>query len=135
MYGPGNVQIPIAANTPLPIPADGVYQVTVVAKLLDAFGNVVPGKNVSLSAGQGSQAVITPASAMTTVDNGAAVFTVTNLALQTLTFTATDTTDGIVLPETPSVQFIAPPADRAAFPPNPTRYSTTASASRRSPSR
>jgi hypothetical protein len=119
-YGPGNIHIPSSSGVPLPIPADGVYQATVVVKLLDNFGNVIPGKTVSLSAGAGSQAVITPPTAVTTVDNGAALFTVTSLAFQSMTLTATDVTDGVVLDETAIIEFIPPPAAGASIFANPT---------------
>ena len=114
-YGPGDLQIPTSTGVPLPIPADGV----------------LPGDHRRQAAGRlrqrrsredgfagdrsGSQAVITPPTAVTTVDNGAALFTVTNLAFQTLTFTATDVTDGVVLAETPSVEFVPPPAAAASI--------------------
>ena len=78
---------------PLLIPADGTSKAYVVVRLLDAFGNVVSGKTVSLSASVGSHATITPTTGVTDVDNGSVIFTVTNLTVENVTFTATDVTD------------------------------------------
>ena len=68
-------------------------------QLRDANGNTVTGKTISLTANAGSHAVITPVNTVTTVHNGAAVFKVKNASFENVTFTATDTTDGIVLVE------------------------------------
>ena len=93
----------------LPVPADGVAIAYVVVRLADALGNVVGGKTVSLSSAA-SSAVITPAMAVTRSDDGIAIFTVTNLAVETLTFTATDVTDGVTLAQTARVAFVVPTA-------------------------
>lgn len=86
------------------VPADGTSTGGVLVRLLDANGNTVTGKTVTLTA-NGGTATITPASGVTTVDNGAVVFTVTNLNAETVTFTATDTTDGIQLSNSADVNF------------------------------
>jgi hypothetical protein len=58
------------------------------------------------------------------VDNGAVIFEVTNLTPETVTFTATDTTDGVVLDQTASVTFSVPPAVSAGI----TAFPTTVTA-------
>jgi Bacterial Ig-like domain (group 1) len=103
------------------IPADGLTQAVVVVQLLDANGNFVSGKNVTLAASGGNPQI--SGSATTTVDNGAAVFTVTDLSPETVILTATDTTDNIQLAQTASITFVPPPATTigiSAFPASPT---------------
>jgi pro-kumamolisin-like protein/Big-like domain-containing protein/outer membrane protein with beta-barrel domain len=105
------------ANGSFAVPADGASQGGVLVTLLDSNGNTVSGKTVTLVASGGS-ATITPASAVTTVSNGAVAFTVTDLTTEALTFTATDTTDGVVLPAV-SLTFGVPPASSAGISANP----------------
>jgi hypothetical protein len=108
-----------APGAPLIVPADGVSQALVVVRLADAMGNVISGHTVSLIA-NGGNAQITPASGISTAENGAVVFTVTNLTYEDLTFTATDTTDGVVLHQTASITFGVPPATSAGISAAPT---------------
>ncbi len=96
------------------VAADGVSSTAVVVRLHDANGNAISGKTVTLTRNVGSSAQITPASAVTTVANGAAIFTLTNLVAETVTLTATDTTDAIVLPTT-TLPFGVPPAASASI--------------------
>jgi hypothetical protein len=112
--GPASVEFGSAAG----VPADGSTTGGVRVTLLDANGNIVSGKTITLTAAGGS-ARITPASAVTTVSNGAAIFSVTDLTPEAITFTATDTTDGITLPQTAQVTFAAPPASAAGITANP----------------
>jgi hypothetical protein len=86
------------------VAADGTT-VTLTATLRDAQGNVVAGKSVTLakSAGPGSP-VITPAS-VTTDAAGQAAFTVSSTTAGTMTFRATDATDGVVVTQTADVTF------------------------------
>jgi hypothetical protein len=102
------------------VAADGASAVFVVGRLRDANGNSVSGKTVTLAATPGSHAKITPASAISTIDNGAAVFEVTDLTPEKLDFTATDTTDAVVLKQTAAVPFVTPPAAGAAIDAFPT---------------
>jgi hypothetical protein len=97
------------------VAADGISKGYVVVRLRDVGTNTVAGKTVTLAANPGSQAVITPPSGVSTVDNGAVVFTVTNLTPETVTFAATDTTDGVVLDQKPSITFGVPPAAGAGI--------------------
>ena len=84
-------------------PADGTTEVVVRVQLLDSKLNTVQGKTVSLAANPSSHAVISSASGVSTVDNGAVIFTVTNDTIEDVTLTATDTTDNIVLAHTPTI--------------------------------
>ncbi len=100
------------------VAADGTSPGVIIVTLLDADGNVVAGKTVSLAANAGNHATIAPASAVSGSD-GVAVFKVTDLVAEELTFAATDSTDGVTLATTPSLPFIAPPANSgsvSAFP-------------------
>jgi hypothetical protein len=112
--GPATVEFGLATG----VPADGSSIGGVRVTLLDANGNIVSGKNVTLTAAGGS-AKITPANVVTSVADGAAIFTVTDLTAETITFTATDITDGITLPQTAQVAFAAPPAASAGITANP----------------
>jgi kumamolisin len=101
------------------IPADGATAANVVVRLRDANGHTVSGKTVVLDADPPGNVEIAPASANTTVDNGAANFEVKSLAPETVTFTATDTTDGVVLDASTTITFTVPQAASAgiqAFP-------------------
>ena len=86
--------------------ADGSDPATVTVRLLDSSSVPVPGKTVTLSAGSGSS-VITPTSAVSGAD-GTAVFTVTDTTPETVSYSADDTTDDVVLTATVSVTFAAP---------------------------
>jgi len=94
----------------MPAFADGTTPSYVVVRLVDSMGNLVVGKTVSLTANAGSHAVITPSIGVTTSDNGAVVFQVTDTVAEPLTFTARDTTDNITLAESPQLNGIAPMA-------------------------
>jgi hypothetical protein len=97
---------PNPEGSQLPIFADGTSPTFIVVSLADALGNTLSGKTVTLT-GTGS-AVITPASGVTTSDNGAVIFKATDLAYETVTFTATVNPGSIVLPQKPNVVFIPP---------------------------
>jgi Pro-kumamolisin, activation domain len=101
---------PQGSNIPLPSYADGVTQTYIVVTLADSNGVPLGGRNVTLSGGPGSHAVFYPTVLATDVDSGIAIFFVTDTTAETITVTATDTTNAIVLPETPKVQFFSPPA-------------------------
>jgi hypothetical protein len=110
----------VSSVLPTGYPADGVTDVIVRVQLRDANGNTVAGKAVSLTANAGSHAVITPVNAITTVNNGTAVFKVRNTSFENVTLTATDTTDGIVLSKKPVIPFAAPAAAAASIAATPT---------------
>ena len=75
--------------------------------LFDHLGNAVPGKAVSLAAAQGHTATVSPSS-VTTNQNGAAAFTVTDASVEAVQFSATDTTDSVPIINTATVTFGTP---------------------------
>jgi hypothetical protein len=81
---------------------------SIIVTLMDA-GTALPvaGHTVTLSGSTG-HAIITPAGPQVSDANGQVVFQVTSGTAETETFTATDTTDSVVITETFSVTF-APP--------------------------
>ena len=97
----------VAAYPPTVV-ADGQTQAGVVVSLLDANGNSISGQTVQLTMNGGSHAVITTLNSVSNVSNGAALFTVTDTFLETVTFTAT--VNGIPLSQHPTVQFVSRPA-------------------------
>jgi hypothetical protein len=108
------------ATAPLPSYADGTTQTFIVVTLVDANGIPVGGKNISLTANPGSQAVFTPSFLPSDADTGVAIFFVTDTTIETVTITATDTSDGIVLDGHPQISFMAPPAAGGAISAQPT---------------
>jgi kumamolisin len=129
-YAGGYFTIPLDADVPLIIYADGSSSANIVVRLADANGNMLSGKSVTLAASAGSHATVTPPGGVSDTGNGAVVFTVTDETLETLTFTATDTTDGVQLSEQPSIIFVTPPATSAgisAFPTTVTANGTSTS--------
>jgi kumamolisin len=110
VYDEEGFSFPPDSSLLMPAFADGTTPTYVIARLVDAMGNIVVGKTVALTANGGSHATITPSSGVTTSDNGAVVFQVTDLVAEPLTFTATDTTDNLTLSETPQVNGIPPMA-------------------------
>jgi hypothetical protein len=103
----GGKQYPLGFD----IPADGSDSGTVTVVLRDGNGHTVSGKSVRLTASGGSHAVISPSdTGVTSLNNGAVVFKVTDLTRETVTFTARDTTDGLDLAEIAQLKFVVPPA-------------------------
>jgi hypothetical protein len=94
---------------PIVVPADGESKGFILVTLLDDNRHAIAGKTVTLAANAGSSVTISPASAVTD-SHGQASFQVTNLVAEDVTFTATDTTDGIVLADTPTLTFEVPSA-------------------------
>ena len=79
-------------------------------------GNVpVPGKTVILSQGSGQSTIIPAASPNMTDANGVATFTVTDSHVETVTYTAEDTSDSptVTVNATATVEFEAPEVDAA----------------------
>jgi hypothetical protein len=107
------------ATLPLPSYADGTTQTFVVVTLVDDNGIPVGGKTIALSANVGSSATIAPATAKSNPDTGVALFKVTDTAIETVTITATDTTDGITLQAHPRIGFMSPPASAGGIAASP----------------
>jgi kumamolisin len=103
-------------------PADGTTPAVVVVRLLDAAGNFVGGKSVTLAASGG--VTVTPPSGVTSAADGTVTFALTSLTPGATTLTATDTTDGIELDLTPTLVFDVPPAASAGI----TAFPTTVTA-------
>jgi kumamolisin len=112
---PGFMSVPEGFGLPVYIRADGVSKGYVVVRLADANGNIVSGRNVALSASPQGSVVIAPANGISSDDNGAVVFIVTDSAPETITFTATDTTSNVVLQQTAVVAFAVPAAASASI--------------------
>src|SRR5438067_1859763 len=90
--------------------ADGTAEAFVVVRLRDADGHTVSGKTVTLAANAGAHATISPANGVSNVSNGAVIFSLKDTTPEILTFTATDTTDGVVLQKQVEVAFVTRPA-------------------------
>ncbi|MBI2755846.1 MAG: Ig-like domain-containing protein, partial [Chloroflexi bacterium] len=118
--GPVDPASSFVRSTPTPVSADGTTRAFVQVNLLDNRGRIVTGKNVALTAGPGSRAVISPPSGPSSVNGGAVVFTVTDTFAENLTLTATDTTDNITLSTTINLSFVTPPATAGNIIANPT---------------
>jgi hypothetical protein len=106
-------------NGAVSVPADGQSTGGVKVTLYDSNGYTVSGKSITLSSSS-SNAVISPspATATTSDSNGAVVFTITDLVAESVTLTATDTTDGLTLAPVTLV-FGVPPAANAGISVNP----------------
>jgi hypothetical protein len=89
---------------PAYVPADGATTSTVTVTLLDVNGNPVPGKTVTLAQSTGGVSTISAASGASNA-SGVVTFTVKDATAQSVTYTGTDTTDGIVLTNTAVVGF------------------------------
>ncbi len=113
---PANPLVPFSGS----VLADGATPLMIVAVLRDANGNLITGKNVTLTGSPGSHATIIPASSVTSLNNGAAEFSATDATVEDVTFTATDTTDGITLAQTVAVNFTGPPATAGGIEASPT---------------
>jgi type II secretory pathway pseudopilin PulG len=77
---------------------------TITVTLLDANGNPVSGKTVTLAQSNGGSSTISNASG-TSNASGVVTFTVTDTTSQTVTYSATDTTDGVAITDTAVVSF------------------------------
>src|SRR5205085_671523 len=89
----------VSAN-PTTVIANGTDSSTVTVTLRDVGGNPVSGKTVALtqalSGGGTSHSTITPASGSSDA-GGVVTFTVKNTLTETITYTATDTTDSLTI--------------------------------------
>ena len=95
--------------------ADGVNVARITVTLKDTSDNhVTSAKSVTLSQGSGHSTIEvngTPTETATTDSTtGQAVFTVSDLTAEPVTYTATDTTDGVTVTQTAEVSFTAPTA-------------------------
>lgn len=86
------------------VAADGTDSSSIIVTLTDAYSNPISGKNIILSQGSGSS-VISPSTGVVTNASGQAVFSVTNSKAESVTYTATETTDSITISRTGAVTF------------------------------
>ena len=92
----------VTAN-PTSVTADGTTTSTITVTLLDANNNPVSGKTVALSQGTGSSTISVASGASNA--SGVVTFTVKDTKAETVTYSATDTTDTIAITNTASVTF------------------------------
>ncbi len=118
--GPADKAISGVVALPTTVAADGTTTATIRVELVDSNGYLVSGKNVSLAASAGSHATLSAASGPSSVDNGTVLFTVKDSTIEDVTFTATDTTDGVPIQQTATVHFVSPPATTAGIAALPT---------------
>ncbi len=88
---------------PTTVYAGGSDSATITVTLRDAGGNGIAGKAVALDQGSGGSAISGGGS---TNASGVVTFSVGNASVETVTYTATDTTDSITLADDASVAFI-----------------------------
>ncbi len=105
---------------------NGTAQAGLVVQLADAQFHSISGKQVQITMNAGARAIVTPVNATTNVSNGAALFTVTDSQLETVTFTAT--VDGVQLTQHPTVTFVSAPAASGGIAANPTTVNANGSA-------
>lgn len=100
---------------PSTVPANGTAHSTVTVTLLDGSGTAIPGHLVSLAGSAGTSSKIAPASAgsATTDTSGVATFDVSDTAVESVTYTATDTTAApvVVVAQTATVSFVSSPSE------------------------
>jgi large repetitive protein len=105
------------AAAPSAVPADGMTASTITVTLLDGNGNPVQGDSVTLAATPGAHAVISPASGPSN-SAGIVSFTIKDGTAEAATLTATDTSASppLVITETATVDFLAPPIVKSISP-------------------
>ena len=87
---------------PTTVYANGTDSAMITVTLRDAGGNGIAGKTVTLAQGSGGSTISGGGS---TNGSGVVTFSVTNATIETVTFTATDTTDSITLADDAAVDF------------------------------
>src|SRR5439155_6727862 len=102
--GPVSASISTVSAAPTFVVADNSTTSTVTVTLKDANGNAVPGKAVSLAAGSGSSTITAISS--TTDAAGRATFAVKDASVESVTYSAADTTDSnLAITQTAAVTF------------------------------
>ena len=103
------------AVSPTAVTADGADQSTVTVTLFGTGKVPVPGKTVTLSQGTGKSTITPAATPNVTNANGVATFTVTDSNVETVTYTAQDTSDtpNVTVSATATVAFEKPVVDAA----------------------
>ncbi|MCH7228853.1 Ig-like domain-containing protein [Haloferula sp. A504] len=91
--------------SPTTVLADGSATSTIAVTLKDSGGLPVPSEDVTLSSSGPGTPTISPSATLTTNASGIALFTVSSNTVGTEVFTATSSTDSIVVTQTASVDF------------------------------
>jgi type VII secretion-associated serine protease mycosin len=91
------------------VEANGVASTTVTVTLLDVLSNPLIGHDVTL--GQDGSSTISGGGLGTTDGAGQVTFDVMNITVETVTYDATDTTDGVAVVDTAEVEFTPIVAD------------------------
>jgi len=123
-YGPANATQSSVNPSPASVSANGVATSTITVTLLDVNGNPVPGKSVSLAQSTGGVSTVSGSPGVSNA-SGVATFTVKDATAQSVTYTATDTTDGVAITDTAAVIFYGP-ANRSQSLVNPAPASVPA---------
>ena len=110
--GPVSTAVSTVVANPASVVADGSTTSTITVTLLDSNSNPVSGKAVSLTAGSGSSTI--NAVSGTTNAGGQATFTVKDTAVESVTYTAKDSTDSITITPTATVSFTVGPVSAGA---------------------
>ena len=98
---------------PTSVTADGINNSTITVTLLDSGSLPAVGKTVTLASNRGATDTISAASGISNA-SGVVTFTVKSTTTGSPVFTATDTTDTVVVTQTATVNFTAvPPANVA----------------------
>ncbi len=92
---PPSVPFSDVTATPNSVVADGTATATITVTLSDSNGSYVPGKDVTLAASSGNSSI--SGVSTTTGNTGTATFTVSDTTVENVIYTATDTTDNVVL--------------------------------------
>ncbi len=111
--GPTNAANSTIVATPASVPADGSSTATVLVTLKDVNGNPVAGSTVHLSPGSGSSVITGSGSSGQSGPsgpNGQVEFTVSDLNVESVAYTATDITDSVTLAATVTVGFTGQPS-------------------------
>ena len=123
-FGPASAaQSSVTAN-PTSVASNGTSSSTITVTLEDAEGNVIPGKTISLSAGSGSSTITIGTDP--TNASGVATFSVSDASAQSVTYTATDSTDSVTISATAAVNFLPGPTPTITNPAASTVYSAAA---------
>ncbi|HLN16295.1 MAG TPA: Ig-like domain repeat protein [Acidimicrobiales bacterium] len=106
----------VVAVPPL-VEANGAASSTVTVTLEDQAGNPVAGKTVALNASGGFHSVVTCTAAPCQTDSAGQVqFVATDLTGETVTYSATDVTDGLFVTQSATVIFTRPAITTTSLP-------------------
>jgi hypothetical protein len=118
----------VVNGSALAAPSDGVTSVAITVTVMDQFGHPLSGKAVTLTGSPATTTRVAPQTESTSIPagitdaNGKAVFFVYDTAAETVVYTATDTTDNVVIDQTASVTYGAglPQVNNSTLSANPT---------------